>query len=320
MNNHAVVLSVDLEEWYHSRRWVDGEQSRGVPDATERFRRIYNSDCPAGEIIEPTLEVLALFERRKVKATFFVLGETATWYPDLVRRIADAGHEIASHGDVHVDMPVLGEQQFAERLERSVELLEKLTGARPVGYRAPNLVYEPWATRVLENHGFIYDSTVCASRPIGGKYKGWLNAPAHPYRPDYEAIGRPGSAQLVEVPLPSTRRLRLPAGSGIITRMCGFNWTRRALAHALGSGSTGFYFHPWEVGPRPKTSGHAIRNALFLRRTGPWMMRTVEALLEAFEGRISTARAVAERFLAEEKQRGQARANMHPFLAHPSHP
>jgi peptidoglycan/xylan/chitin deacetylase (PgdA/CDA1 family) len=67
-------------------------------------------------------------------------------------------------------MPVLGEQQFAERLERSVELLEKLTGARPVGYRAPNLVYEPWATRVLENHGFIYDSTVCASRPIGGKY------------------------------------------------------------------------------------------------------------------------------------------------------
>jgi len=294
---HGLGLSVDLDEWFHSRRWVDGDQSRAIPDMTALFRRLYNSDRPAGEVVAPTRALLDLFDRHRVKITFFILGEVAEWYPDLVREVADRGHEIASHGQQHVDITVLGEDRFKRDLDSSIATLERLTGRRPVGYRAPNLVYAPWATRVLESRGFIYDATVCVSRPIGGKYRGWAQSPIHPYHPSYDDVGKRGDAKLVELPLPPFPGVRLAAASGIITRVFGYNWTAIALRSAIRTGSTMYYFHPWEVGPRPRAGGSALRNAIFLRRTGPWMMRVVDRLLRRYEGRILTARACADVFL-----------------------
>ena len=290
---HKLALTVDLEEWYHSRRWVDGEQAHAVPDTTALFRRLYGSDRPAGEILRPTRALLDLFDRYHCRCTFFVLGEVARFYPDLVREIAGRGHEIACHGMYHVDMTVLGPDRFREQLEATADLLTRLAGARPVGYRAPNLVYAPWATQALEELGFLYDSTVCASRPLAGKYKGWAKAPSHPYRPSYEAVAQQGEARLVELPLPSLPVIRLAAGSGITTRIFGFHWTFQALRAAIRRGNTAFYFHPWEVGPRPRPAGHPLKNAVFLRHTGPWMMRAVERILRHFEGRIVTARESA---------------------------
>jgi len=292
--DHKLALSVDLEEWYHSRRWVDGEQARTLPDSTALFRKLYGSDRPAGEIIAPTLALLELFERHRCRATFFVLGEIARYYPDLVRRIADAGHELACHGLYHVDMTVLGPERFAEQLQEAVDLIQGLTGLKPVGYRGPNLVYSPWATRILEDQGFLYDSTVCGSRPLGGKYAGWDKAPTHPYRASYDAIEEPGGSRLVELPLPAFPWIKLAGGSGITTRILGYYWSLGALGHAIRRGNTAYYFHPWEVGTRPKAEGHRLRNALFLRRTGPWMMRAVERILRRFQGRIVTARESAE--------------------------
>ena len=294
---HGLGLSVDLDEWFHSRRWVDGTQSHAVPDTTALFRRLYNSDRPAGEVVAPTRALLDLFDRHRVRVTFFILGEVAEWYPDLVREVADRGHEIASHGQRHVDITVLGEDRFARDLDASIATLERLTGQRPTGYRAPNLVYAPWATRVLESRGFVYDATVCVSRPIGGKYRGWSQAPIHPYHPSYDDVAKPGDAKLVELPLPPFPGLRLAAASGIITRIFGFHWTSIALRTASRTGSTMYYFHPWEVGPRPRTDGSRVRNAVFLRRTGPWMMRAVDRILTQHRGGVLTARECADAFL-----------------------
>jgi len=293
-------LSVDLDEWYHSRRWVDGRQAVELPDSTALFRRLYGTDRPAGEVIAPTRALLELFDRYRCRITFFILGEMAEWYPDLIREIADRGHEIASHGQRHVDITMLGPDAFARDLDHAAALLERLTGQRPVGYRAPNLVYAPWATRILEARGFMYDATVAVSRPIGGKYRGWARAPIHPYFPSYEDIARPGEARLIELPLPPFPVLRLAAGSGIITRILGLHWTSTALRWASRTGTTMFYFHPWEVGPRPTPHGHWLRNAIFLRHTGPWMLNAVERILQQFDGRVMTARACAEAFLAGE--------------------
>jgi peptidoglycan/xylan/chitin deacetylase (PgdA/CDA1 family) len=290
-------LSVDLDEWFHSRRWVDGDQAHALPDMTALFRRLYNSDRPAGEVIAPTRALLDLFDRYRCRITFFILGEIAEWYPELVREIAARGHEIASHGQRHVDITVLGPDRFARDLDASIATLETLTGQRPVGYRAPNLVYAPWATRLLESRGFLYDATVCVSRPIGGKYKGWSRAPIHPYHPSYDDIAKPGDATLVELPLPPFPVLRLSAGSGILTRIFGFQWTSIALRAASRTGTTMFYFHPWEVGPRPNAGGSRLKNAVFLRHTGPWMMRAVERILQQYEGRVLTARACADQLL-----------------------
>jgi peptidoglycan/xylan/chitin deacetylase (PgdA/CDA1 family) len=287
------VLSVDLDEWYHSRRWVDGEQAQAIPDPKAVFRKLYGTDEPSGELIAPTMTLLALLRRYNVRVTFFVLGEVAQYYPDLVRRIAADGHEIASHGLHHVDMTVLGAQVLREHLEQSIERLRALTGRQPIGYRAPNLVYEPWATAVLEQLGFEYDASVCGSRPIGGKYRGWLGAPTYPYHPSYDNVAVPGTARLVEVPLAVFPFLKIAGGSSITTRVFGLQWARISIRSALGQGDAGYYLHPWELGHRPAVSGHWLRNTIFLRRTGEWMVRAVDRLLDEHASRIVTASEAA---------------------------
>ena len=290
MKQTAVALSVDLDEWYHSRRWVDGKQSREVPDMAALFQSIYGSPTPAGDVVQPTRLILDLLDRYDCRCTFFVLGEMAQWYPNLIREIGARGHEIACHGLHHVDMTVLGPARFRDQLQRATDVLESLTGTRPCGYRAPNLVYEPWATAILEENGYQYDSTVCVSRPIGGKYKGWSRAPLHPYRASYEDIATPGSARLLEVPLPCFPLLRVSAGSSIFTRAFGYQWSNVALRWALRTGHTSYYFHPWELAPVPEQARTSFKASLLTYRAGPWMIKTIERLLNDFHGRIRPVR------------------------------
>ena len=293
-----LALSVDLEEWFHSRRWIDGQQAHRVPDTSEVLRRIYGTPAPAGEVLAPTRRLLEIFAERRCHVTFFVLGEIAQWYPDLIREIAAQGHEIASHGMRHVDIPVLGPERFSHELGESLDLLERLAGTRPIGYRAPNLVYPSWATRILEQHGLAYDSSVAVSRAVGGKYKGWANAPLTPYRPSYDDIATRGDARIVEVPLPSFPIVNIAAGSSIFTRVIGYHWTNVALQTRARSGDTAYYVHPWEFARRPQTEGHWLRNRIFLRRMGPWMERTLGRILDNFTGRIATVGSVASRYAA----------------------
>ena len=295
-SGYRLALSVDLEEWFHSRRWIDGQQAQRVPDTSEVLRRIYGTPAPAGDVLRPTRRLLEIFAAHDCRVTFFVLGEIAQWYPDLIREIAAHGHEIASHGMTHVDIPVLGPERFSRELGESLDLLAQLTGTRPIGYRAPNLVYPAWATAILERHGLVYDSSVCVSRPLGGKYKGWADAPLTPYHPSYEDIAARGVARIVEVPLPSFPIVNIAAGSSIFTRVIGYSWTNVALRTRVRSGDTGYYVHPWEFASRPETDGHWLRNRIFMRRVGPWMDRALGRILRTFAGRITTVGSVAARY------------------------
>jgi peptidoglycan/xylan/chitin deacetylase (PgdA/CDA1 family) len=297
-SGHRLALSVDLEEWFHSRRWIDGQQAQRVPDTSEVLRRIYGAPAPAGEVLAPTRRLLEIFAAHRCRVTFFVLGEIAEWYPDLIREIAGQGHEIASHGMRHVDIPVLGPERFSAELGESLDLLERLSGSRPIGYRAPNLVYPDWATGILEQHGLLYDSSVCVSRSVGGKYKGWANAPLSPYHPRYDDVAVRGEARIVEVPLPSFPIVNVAAGSSIFTRVIGYHWTSIALRARVRSGDTAYYMHPWEFARRPQTDGHWLRNRIFLRRMGPWMDRSLGRILDTFAGRIATVGSVAARYTA----------------------
>jgi Polysaccharide deacetylase/Domain of unknown function (DUF3473) len=295
---HRLALSVDLEEWFHSRRWIDGQQAHHVPDTGEVLRRIYGTPAPAGEVLPPTRRLLEIFAAHDCRVTFFVLGEIAQWYPELIREIAAHGHEIASHGMTHVDIPVLGPERFSRELGESLDLLAQLTGTRPIGYRAPNLVYPAWATAILERHGLVYESSVCVSRSVGGKYHGWANAPLAPYHPSYDDVAAPGEARIVEVPLPSFPIVNIAAGSSIFTRVLGYRWTQVALWTRVRTGDTAYYVHPWESARRPHTHGHWLRNRIFLRRVGPWMERTLGRILRTFAGRITTVGNVAARYTA----------------------
>jgi peptidoglycan/xylan/chitin deacetylase (PgdA/CDA1 family) len=106
--------------------------------------------------------LLALLARYGIAATFFVPGITAERYPDLVRRAHGAGHEIGHHGYLHVSPTTQTEDEERAALERGLEVLERITGERPLGYRSPSWDLSPHSLRLLADHDFLYDSSLMA--------------------------------------------------------------------------------------------------------------------------------------------------------------
>jgi peptidoglycan/xylan/chitin deacetylase (PgdA/CDA1 family) len=107
--------------------------------------------------------ILALLERHDVPATFFIPGHTALAYPELVREIRDAGHEIGHHGFVHEPLSALAPEQEREILRRGLDALEQVAGVRPLGYRAPNVDVGVNTVDILLEHGFQYDASFSGS-------------------------------------------------------------------------------------------------------------------------------------------------------------
>jgi peptidoglycan/xylan/chitin deacetylase (PgdA/CDA1 family) len=107
--------------------------------------------------------ILALLESKQVSSTFFVPGHTALAYPDTVRAIRDAGHEIGHHGWVHENPVGLTEAQERQVLERGFEALDRVAGVRPVGYRSPGWDNSPRTVPLLIEYGFEYESSLMGS-------------------------------------------------------------------------------------------------------------------------------------------------------------
>jgi peptidoglycan/xylan/chitin deacetylase (PgdA/CDA1 family) len=107
--------------------------------------------------------ILALLERHGVRATFFCPGFTAERYPDLLRRVLDAGHEVAHHGYLHEVVRGMTPAQEAAMLDRGLDALEKVTGRRPEGYRAPMWETTYATPGLLLDRGLRYDSSLMDS-------------------------------------------------------------------------------------------------------------------------------------------------------------
>jgi peptidoglycan/xylan/chitin deacetylase (PgdA/CDA1 family) len=271
-----VVLSVDLDEWYHCP-WATGSRRARWKDTETFFREHYGTDRPIGEMREPTLRILDLLDRLRIRSTFFVLGEVAETYPDLVGEIARRGHEIGCHGLRHVDPELIGPEGFRRDLAEGARRLRALVGQPVTGFRAPNLLLRDWMIPALRAEGFRYDASVCTARSLLGKDFGHPHYAANPYRfRDRFSQPDPGG-DLVEIPLPVFPGIRLPASTGILTRVIGRWWTLAALRSALRTGDAQYYFHPYELGPPPAIA-LSWRERLFLRRLGPWMERAVEQI------------------------------------------
>ena len=224
-----VIFTVDVEDWAQSS-W---DRSLAIGDRCARQTR-------------RLLEVLA--EVPAARATFFVLGLFAERHADVVREIADGGHEVACHGHGHVELFRLTADSFAEDLERSTETLAEITGERPSGYRAPDfsMVSETlWAYELLAEAGYTYSSSVF---PVDrGRYgiAGWPRG-----RRRIEPFG---DGRIVEAPLPVVSVLgrRLPVGGGGYARLLPGPVQRAALRAAARSGGSApvFYCHPYELDP-----------------------------------------------------------------------
>src|SRR5438105_1248929 len=167
--------------------------------------------------------VLALLADAHVRATCFVLGEVAAAHPALVRKIAGEGHEVACHGQRHELVSRQSPTEFRADVREAKELLEDITGAAVLGYRAPTFSIgseQVWVYDILLQERFRYDSSVY---PIVHDRYGDPNAPRFPYE-----VWRNGPEALIEFPIGTARvfGLNLPIGGGGYFRLLPLAVTR----------------------------------------------------------------------------------------------
>ena len=132
-------------------------------------------------VVRNTERVLELCDARGVKGTFFVLTWNAERHPELIRRIADAGHEIASHGYRHRLIYEQSPEAFRDDIMRSKKILEDITGEPVWGYRAPSFSLTSaslWALDILLECGMRYDSSIF---PVSDRLYGIPNARRFPF-------------------------------------------------------------------------------------------------------------------------------------------
>ena len=190
--------------------------------------------------------LLDLLARHEVLATFFTLGWVAERQPGMVKAIAAAGHEVASHGHDHRRVAEQSPEEFRDSVRRTKALLEDLSGRPCLGFRAPSysiVAGGEWALDVLLEEGYRYDSSLFPVRragygyAAGGRDPHWIERPA---------------GRLIEVPPATLRRLgvNLPAAGGAYFRLLPYGLVAAALRETERRGVPGtFYVHPWEVDP-----------------------------------------------------------------------
>jgi len=157
------ALSFDIEDWFHIVD-IPGLDDPTKWDGLER---------DLGTLVERrTDDILACLAKHRVRATFFMLGWIADRHPALVRRIADAGHELGSHSYWHRRVYTLTPEEFRDDTMRSLDAIERASGVRPTGYRAPSfsiLKGTEWAFDVMLDCGITWDASLFpAPRGHGG--------------------------------------------------------------------------------------------------------------------------------------------------------
>lgn len=228
------AFTVDVEDYFHVSAFADTVDRGSWAQRESRVER-------------NTRVLLELLAERSVRGTFFVLGWVALRHPGLVREIAQAGHEIASHGLTHQLIYRQSRTEFRQETRYSKHLLEDIVQRPVIGYRAATYSITPrsrWALDVLVEEGFLYDSSLFPMRH--DKY-GMPDAQPTPHRLVTEL-----GYGIAEFPI-SVLRLHgfpLPVGGGGYFRLLPYGVTRWGLQRLNARGQEFvFYIHPWEIDP-----------------------------------------------------------------------
>lgn len=282
-------LSFDIEEHFQ----VSGFASEA--------RRL-NWDREESRVERNTDRILSVLDKRRFKATFFVLGWVAERNPGMVRRLVAEGHEVASHGYEHELITMQTPDVFREDVRKAKRILEDLTGAAVCGYRAPSFsitAKTQWALPILVEEGYLYDSSVF---PVVHDRYGMPGANPQAHR--LETV----SGKLWELP-PSTLKVggvRVPVAGGGYFRLFPYPVLRWMLRRIEVEGQPlVVYLHPWELDPtQPRMQGPLLsrfRHYLNLAKTegrltalvSDFVFGPLGAAVQALEYRLETIGARA---------------------------
>jgi len=211
--------------------------------------------CRIEQNIDRILELLA---DGGVHATFFTLGWLAERYPEMVRRIVSAGHELASHGYAHERASALAPEPFFADVALAKAVLEDIAGVAIQGYRAPSFSIGEtnlWAYDCLARAGYRYSSSVY---PIRHDHYG---------SPEGARFAHLVNTHVLEVPIATARLFatNLPAGGGGYFRLMPYALSRWLIrrVNSCDEESAVFYFHPWEIDPEQPRVKDADARARF---------------------------------------------------------
>ncbi len=226
-----------------------------------------------------TRRLLDLFAERNVTSTFFILGWVAEAFPELIKDIHAAGHEVASHGTNHRRATTLTRAELKDDITSSINRLNDLTGDQVIGYRAPSFSIgksNEWAFELLAELGLKYSSS---TYPIEHDLYGTPDWPRFAYQ-------RPEG--ILEIPIPTIKNKgkNQGIGGGGYFRLYPYWLSKKRIKRFMETEQApySFYFHPWEIDPnQPRVKDAPLlskfRHYVNLSR----MEGKLVALLEDFE-------------------------------------
>lgn len=225
-------LTIDVEDYFQV-------------SAFEKIVSVENWGAYESRVSRNTDRILDILEKHNTHATFFVVGWVAERYPELVKEIKKAGHEIGCHSYLHRRVYTLSPAEFKEDTDKAKKILEDILGEAIFGYRAPSYSITNkslWALDILEELGFTYDSSIF---PIYHDNYGIPDSPRFEYV-------LPGG-KLKEYPISTVRYFRknLPVSGGGYFRLFPYSFSRNKLKSINESERKPFmfYLHPWEIDP-----------------------------------------------------------------------
>jgi len=290
------AISVDVEEYFHpSELHIPIDQWESLPSRIE----------------QQTLRTLELFDRRGVKATFFILGWVAEKHPGVVRNILAAGHEIGCHSYAHELVYRQTPAEFRSDTLRAIDCIASAGGVRPRAYRAPSysvILESFWALEILVECGFTHDSSIYPIAhdrygvPGFGRHAHTLHTPAGP---------------LLEIPITTVELSEdriAPIGGGGYLRLLPYAYTSAGMraVNRKERKPACIYFHPWEIDPdQPRlANGWVSRVRTYMGLKG--MYHKLDRLMTEFHFSTLTAVFGAADF-ASDHSRGRT-ATGHPQI------
>lgn len=245
-NSMCNAMSVDVEDYFQVsafEKQIEKSDWNKIP-------------CRVEKNIE---RILALFEQKEIKATFFTLGWIAERYPSMVKKIVEHGHELASHGWEHIRVTQQGQDEFRQDITRTKHFLEDLSGKQIKGYRAASYSIcseNLWALDCLADASYLYSSSIV---PIKHDLYGIPDAPRFSFS---SAEGR-----LLEIPISTINVAgrNINCGGGGWFRLFPYSFSRWAInnVNVKDQQPCIFYFHPWEVDPEQPRVESASRKSKF---------------------------------------------------------
>ena len=301
-----LAVTVDIEDWYHIPSVTGSPFSKyvSVDDFFSEWEGRYDF------LNDSTRRVLDLLDDLGVRATFFVVTEVIDYYPGLLERIVERGHEIACHGLHHICFlnprtkePLVSQTEFESQVREGKRRLEEVAGQEIIGFRAPNAYVAGWMLDSLEKVGYKYDSSVsvnslshkldCKPERVG----------TVPYYPKWGSLELGNEERILEIPWPfwNVMGLRFPTAGGPFLRFFGARYIMAGLKQCLAKGHTVFYFHPIDICREKFPGNFSLHRPFYWLMKGRYVERKIRYILSQVKAELGTCRNIWERVRQEKK-------------------